>query len=240
YKPALYSGFSFKEGVDMKKILLFCSSFFIMAAFLPAQSIGINPYLSGGINFGYNSGMGVQGNLTVSNFAQDFPVSFRLGVEYTSVNPGNPVDARVIFINDATNGVPQKSGYVWDFRMDFLFRIKIFSLPKSFFFIGPRYSQFTADFEFIDGNEFFTINSNQWGLGTGIQSNFLLTRRLDLVLTTGFDYYFSSVIEGHDTSYGSDGTIINGRKNFTYTDADNAINQPKFVIKAMMGFNYYF
>ncbi|MGB8320790.1 MAG: hypothetical protein WCE54_21860, partial [Ignavibacteriaceae bacterium] len=105
----------------MKKILLFCSSFFIMAAFLPAQSIGINPYLSGGINFGYNSGMGVQGNLTVSNFAQDFPVSFRLGVEYTSVNPGNPVDARVIFINDATNGVPQKSGYVWDFRMDFLF-----------------------------------------------------------------------------------------------------------------------
>ena len=224
----------------MKKILIFCSLLFIMIAGISAQTIGINPYLSGGINFGYNSGLGVQGNLTISNFARDFPVSFRLGVEYTSVNPGNPIDARVIFINDATNGVPQKSGYVWDFRMDFLFHMKIFSLPKSFFFIGPRYSQFTADFEFIDGNEFFTINSNQWGLGTGLQSNFLLARRLDLVLTTGFDYYFSSTIEGHDTSYGPDGTIINGRKNFTYTDADNAINQPKFVIKAMMGFNYYF
>jgi len=224
----------------MKKILLFCLAFIIMELGASAQTFGTNPYLSGGLNLGYNSGLGFQGNVTISNFAQDFPVSVRFGVEYTSVNPGNPVEARVIFINDATNGVPQKSGYVWDFRMDFLFHMKIFSLPKSFLFIGPRYSQFTADFEFIDGNEFFTINSNQWGLGTGIQSNFMLTRRLDLVLTTGFDYYFSSIIEGHDTSYGPDGTIINGRKNFTYTDADNAINQPKLVVKAMMGFNYYF
>ena len=136
----------------MKKILLFCSLFFIMEAGLSAQTFVANPYLSGGLNLGYNSGLGVQGNLTISNFAQDFPVSIRFGAEYTSVNPGDPVEARVIFINDATNGVPQKSGYVWDFRMDFLFHMKIFSLPKSYFFIGPRYSQFTADFEFIDGN----------------------------------------------------------------------------------------
>ena len=199
-----------------------------------------NPYLSGSINLGYNSGFGVQGNLTISNFAQDFPFSLRLGIEYSSVNPGNPIDARAIFINDATNGVPEKSGTVWDFRMDFLYPIRIFSLPKSYFYVGPRYSQFDANFKFIDGNEFFDISSNQWGLGTGVQSNFLLTRRLELILTTGFDYYFSSVIEGHDTSYGPDGVIINGRRNYTYTDADNAINQPKFVVKAMMGLNYYF
>lgn len=224
----------------MKKILLFSSIFFITGLNTSAQTGSINPYFSGGFNLGYNSGFGVQGNLTISHFAQDFPLSLRLGVEYTSVNPGNPLEARVIFINDATNGVPEKSGYIWDFRMDFLFRAKIFSLPRSYLFIGPRYSQFNADFKFIDGNEFFNISSNQWGLGIGAQSNFLLTRRLDLVLTTGFDYYFSSAIEGHDTSYGPDGEIINGRKNFTYSDADNAINQPKFVIKAMMGFNYYF
>ncbi len=224
----------------MKRILLLCLIFFILQLSTFAQTASLNPYLSGGLNLGYNNGLGIQGNITISNFAQDFPLSIRFGAEYTSVNPGDPIEARVIFINDATNGVPEKSGYFWDFRMDFLFHMKIFSLHKSYFYIGPRYSQFTADFKFIDGNEFFTINSNQWGLGLGAQSNFLLTRRLDLVLTTGVDYYFSSIIEGHDTSYGPDGEIINGRKDYTYTDADNAINQPKFVIKAMMGFNYYF
>jgi hypothetical protein len=224
----------------MRKIFLFGILFFTLELTLHAQTNTPNPYWSGGLNLGYNNGFGVQGSLVISNFAEYFPFSARFGIGYTSVNPGNPAEARVIFINDATNGVPEKSGYVWDFRMDLLYPVKLFSLHKSFLFFGPRYSQFTADFKFIDGNEFFTISSNQWGLGLGAQSNFLLARRLDLVLTTGFDYYFSSIIEGHDTSYGPDGEIINGRKNFTYTDADKAINQPKFVIKAMMGFNYYF
>lgn len=222
----------------MKRNFLFALIFFILQLSILAQTS--HPYLSGGINLGYNTGFGVQGNLTISNFAKDFPFSVRFGVEYTSVNPGNPAEARSIFINDATNGVPEKDGYVWDFRMDFLYKMKILSMNRSYLYIGPRYSQFTANFKFIDGNEFFDISSNQWGLGAGVQSNFSLTGRLDLVLTAGLDYYFLSIIEGHDTSYEPDGEIINGRRNYTYQDADNAINQPKFVVKAMMGFNYYF
>ncbi len=225
----------------MIKYFLFGFVFLLLQLSIFAQgSNNPNPYWSGGMNLGYNTGLGFQGNITISNFAQDFPFSARFGIEYTSVNPGSPEQARIIFINDATNGVPQKSGYVWDFRMDLLYPVKIFSFHRSYLFFGPRYSQFTANFEFIDGNEFFTINSNQWGLGLGAQSNFLLSHRLDLVLTTGFDYYFLGIIEGHDTSYEPDGEIINGRKNYSYSDADKAINQPKFVLKAMMGFNYYF
>ncbi len=222
----------------MIRNFLFGLIFFILQLSVFAQTT--NPYLSGGLDLGYNNGFGVQGNLSISHFAQDFPFSLRFGIEYTSVNPGNPAEARSIFINDATNGVPEKDGYIWDFRMDFLYQMRILSLYRSYLYIGPRYSQFTANFRFIDGNEFFDISSNQWGLGAGVQSNFSLTRRLDLVLTTGLDYYFLSIIEGHDTSYGPDGEIINGRRNYTYQDADNAINQPKFVVKAMMGFNYYF
>jgi hypothetical protein len=37
---------------------------------------------------------------------------------YTNMNPGNPADARKIFINDATNGDPEKSGWMWDVRFD--------------------------------------------------------------------------------------------------------------------------
>jgi hypothetical protein len=223
----------------MKKnflLLLFCLLLQISSI---AQS-NPGPYLSAGIDLGYNNGLGSQGFLTISNFTQDVPLSIRLGLGYTSVNPGDPVEARSIFINDATNGVPEKSGRVWDFRMDFMLPVQIFSFKKSSLFFGPRYSEFTAEFDFIDGNEFFNINSNQWGVGFGVESDFLITHRMDLVLTTGFDYYFLGIIEGHDTSYGPDGEIINGRKDYTYQDADRAINQPKVVYKAMLGFNYFF
>ena len=223
----------------MRKILFVVLFYFLSQASVLAQS-NSNPYLSGGMDLGYNNGLGVQGNLTLSNFTQDVPLSVRIGLGYTSVNPGDPVAARSIFINDATNGVPEKSGKVWDFRMDLLFPLQIFSFKKSNLFFGPRYSEFTAEFDFIDGNEFFNINSNQWGVGFGVESSFPVNHRIDLVLTTGFDYYFLGLIEGHDTSYGPDGVIINGRKDYTYQDADRAINQPKLVYKLLAGFNYFF
>ena len=222
----------------MKKTFLFLLFTFLIQISIAAQS-NSNPYLSAGMDLGYNNGLGVQGNLTISHFTKDIPISARIGLGYTSVNPENPVDARSIFINDATNGVPEKSGSVWDFKMDFLIPVQIFSFERSSLYFGPRYSQFTADFRFIDGNEFFNINSNQWGVGFGVESNFSMTHRFDLVLTTGFDYYFLGIIEGHDTSYGPDGEIINGRKDYTYQDADRAINQPKLVYKLLVGFNYF-
>jgi len=224
----------------MRKVLFGGLFYLIFQINICAQINQPHPHVSGGLNLGYSSGFGIQGNLTITDFALDFPLAIRLGLGYTMVDPGNPVEARVIFINDATNGVPEESGSFWDFKMDFLYPIKIFNLKKAFLFAGPRYSLFSGDFNFIDGNEFFTISSDQWGIGAGAEAGFLLSPKFDFVLTTGFDYYFSGMIEEHDTSYGPDGEIISGRRDYIYNDADKAINQPKFIIKAMMGFSYHF
>ncbi|MGE5805328.1 MAG: hypothetical protein ACM34M_06010 [Ignavibacteria bacterium] len=224
----------------MKKLILSLITCLFFQFDSAAQNNELHPHLSGGLNLGYSGGFGIQGNLSISDFALDFPLSMRFGLGYTMVDPGNPVEARIIFINDATNGVPEESGGFWDFKMDFMYPVKILSLKRAFLYAGPRYSLFSGDFKFIDGNEFFTISSDQWGIGFGGEANFLLSQKFDLVVTTGFDYYFLGTIEGHDTAYQPDGEIISGREDYTYEDADNAINQPKFVIKAMMGFNYRF
>ena len=224
----------------MKKIFLCGITFLIPLTAMFSQNKNPSPYWSGGLNAGYNSGIGIMGNIRLSNFAEDFPFAIRLAIEYTSVDPGDPVAARSIFINDATNGVPQKFGFIWDFRLDFIYKVKFLGIPKTFLFAGPRYSMFTAVFNFIDGNEFFNINSNQWGFGGGIETDFPISDRFAIAFNTGLDYYFLSEIYGHDTSYFPDGTIINGKKNYTYQSADNAINQPKLVLKFLMGFNYYF
>jgi len=215
-----------------------------LAGSLHSQSYDNNyssdPHFYGGIVTGYNGGFGFQANGTISNFAKGFPLAARFGVGYTLVDPGQPADARKIFINNATNGIPEESGWFWDLRMDLLYNIKLFSLNKSFLYAGVRYSMFTANFKFIGGNEFFDITSNQWGLGGGLESYFALGSNFDLVITAGVDYYFSGTITGHDTSYSPDDESINPREDYTYEDADNSVNQPKVLPRVMVGFNYGF
>jgi hypothetical protein len=61
-----------------------------------------------------------------------------------------------------------------------------------------------------------------------------------LIFSFGYDYFFISTLYGHDTSYSPDGENVNGREDFTFQDADNAINQPKHNVKAMIGLSYNF
>ena len=227
----------------MKNLLVFLIVFFCFYQVSEAETgpeYSQKPRVSAGIYTGYTGGFGLQGNITISNFAQDFPLSARFAVGYSTLDPGNPADARKIFINDATNGVPEKSGTDWNFRMDFMYQVPFLSMKRFFLFGGVRYSSFSADFRFVDGNEFFTISSSQWGLGLGGESYFMLVPGLDLVFSAGTDFYFNSALEGHDTSYSPDGQDINGRRDYTYSDADQAINQPKLMIRALIGFNYHF
>jgi hypothetical protein len=227
----------------MKNLFVFLIIFFCFYQTNEAQTgqyYSHKPLFSGGISAGYTGGFGLQGNIMISNFAQDFPLSARLAIGYSTLDPGNPADARRIFINDATNGVPEKSGTDWNFRLDFLYRVPFLSVKRFYVFTGVRYSAFSAEFNFVDGNEFFHINSNQWGLGLGGESYFMLVPGLDLAFSIGADYYFNSTLEGHDTSYSPDGQNINSRRGYTYYDADQAINQPKVMIRALIGFNYHF
>lgn len=195
---------------------------------------------SAGLILGYDSGMKFQGYGMVSHFAENFPMNARLSIGYSFVQPGDAAAARRIFINNATNGVPEDKGRILDFRLDLMYPVNLLSIERAYLFGGPRYSRFTGNFKFIDGNEDFDITSNQWGIGTGLESYFAMSPRIDFVLSVGLDYLFESTLKGHDTSYSPDGESVNPREDFTYDNADDAIKQPKLEPILMFGFSYNF
>ena len=200
---------------------------------------------SAGIITGYNRGFGIQTNLTAYNFGPTFPVKLRFGIGLSLIDPGNAADARRIFINNATNGVPEKNGRSFDFRLDFMFPKTIFGNKNSYLTFGPRFSTFRGHFDYVDGNEVFDLTSTQWGAGAGIENQFKLTPKLSLVLNYGLDIYLPSTLTGHDTSYSPNNDNVNPEENnqnndnpFTYKDADKAIRQPFIMPHIMIGVNF--
>ncbi len=193
-----------------------------------------------GLLAGYKGGFGIRASGTVSGFTPSFPVKARLGIGYVSVDAGRPLDARRVFINDATNGVPQKKGHYWDFNLDLLYPISLGSLPRAHLYGGLRHARFTGNFKFVGGNEDFDIKSNHWGFGAGLETYIGASPRFDVVISAGLDYYFSSRMTGHDTSYSPDGDDVNPRLDYTYDDADEAVGQPGFEFQFLLGFNYHF
>ena len=196
---------------------------------------------SAGFALGYNNGFGFQSGGILSNFAQDFPLKLRFAIGYSiTSNPGSSPDARRIFINNATNGTPEKQGWFWDYKFDFMYRVNWLSMQRLYLYGGPRYESFTGNFKYIGGNEDFDVTTSQWGVGTGLQSFFSISPTLDLTLSTGVDYFFSSMLKGHDTEYYPDNENVNPREDYNYSDADKAINQPDFLLNFMIGINYKF
>lgn len=196
---------------------------------------------SAGFALGYNNGFGFQASGILSNFAQDFPLKLRLAISYSiTSNPGSSPDARRVFINNATNGTPEKQGWFWDYKFDFMYRVNWLSMQRLYLYGGPRYESFTGNFKYIGGNEDFDVTTSQWGVGTGLQSFFSISPTLDLTLSAGVDYFFSSMLKGHDTEYFPDNENVNPREDYNYSDADKAINQPDFLLNFMIGINYKF
>ena len=222
------------------RIVLIILIFFSIQGY--AQSFesvfNVGPKFYGGVVLGYNGGFGGQFNFTITNFQQSFPLSARFGIGYTSMEPGKSSDARRIFINNATNGTPEERGWMWNLSFDMLVPINIFS--KSFIYLGPRYSMFTANFKYVGGNEDFDVTSNQFGLGGGLETQFSLVPNLFMVFGAGAEYFFEGTLKGHDTSYSPDGDNVNPREDYSYSDADDAVNQPKILGRFMIGINYGF
>ncbi len=192
---------------------------------------------------GYNRGFGIQGSVTASNFDKGFPFKLRLGVGLNILNPGNALDARRIFVNNATNGTPEKKGHSIDFRLDFMIPKTVFGVKDSYFTFGPRFSAFLGDFRYVGGNEDFEVRSNQWGLGAELENHFKMMKDIVFVINYGLDFYFPSTLSGHDSSYSPDNDNINPKDDyqnddqpFKYRDADKAIYQPKFMPHLMLGF----
>jgi len=201
---------------------------------IPAQ----HTRLSAGGQLGYSTGLAIQGNLVAADFAQGFPLQLRFGLVYAASQPGQALDARRIFINNATNGTPEKSGRTLGVRLDVMHPVRVLGLARAYAFGGIRHSSFRANFRFVGGNEDFDVTSSHWGFGGGVESYFAVSRRMDMLISAGLDYYFASRLSGHDTSYSPDGDNVNPREGFTYRDADAAVGQPKLGPALLLGINY--
>jgi hypothetical protein len=105
---------------------------------------------------------------------------------------------------------------------------------------GPRYAMFTGNFNFIGGNEDFDITSRQWGFGIGLEGDFAMGPRTDFVILGGVEWFADGDLEGHDTVYAPDGETVNGRADYTFDDADAAVNQPQFEFRLMLGIQRQF
>jgi hypothetical protein len=224
-------------------VVLLCVLFIGIASNAYGQKKAKGPSkVSAGILTGYNRGYGIQANLALNRSASELPFDLRVGVGYTFLNPGNALDARRIFINNNTNGSPEKTGRSIDYRLDFMIPKPIFGISNSYIVLGPRGSSFKGNYQYIGGNEDFDVISHQWGLGGGIESHFNMARNFNLIIAAGLDYYLPSTLHGHDTSYSPDNDNVNARNDnenndtpFTYKDANEAIAQPAFMPYAMIG-----
>ena len=211
-----------------------------LVACLVAGPVAHAADFSAGLSFGYRAGLSFRGSGGFSNFAQGFPLSVDFSIAYASVDPGEPFPARRIFIADATNGTPEKSGTTWAFALDFLYNLNLRGPRAIYVFAGPRYAMFDGHFHYVGANEEFDVTSNPWGVGLGMKGLFAISGKVDLTLSAGVDDYFDTSIHGHDTTYNPDDQNVNAHENFTYRDAKAAVKTPRFQAVLLIGLTYTF
>lgn len=199
-------------------------------------------FFTGNIQTGYYDGVGIHVSGTFANFAEGFPFAIRFGVGHAWVPSGDAILARRIFIDQNTGGNnnARAQGDLWDYRLDLIYPVKLLALDRGKVFGGVRYSDFNAYFEYIGGNETFDVINNEWGLGGGVETAFALSPFVDMTFSLGVDYFFRGELSGHDSYYYPNGDDRNAKENFTYADADAAINDPGVNTRLMMGIAYRF
>ncbi len=224
----------------------FLTGMMICGAMLPASAQEKNKgEFHGTLSTGYNRGFGLRAAVSNQHLSPDLKFGLRLAAGWTMLDPGNALDARRIFINNNTNGTPEKKGHAWDIRLDFMKPRPVFGISHSFFVFGPRFSSFVGDFNYVGGNEDFEVRSKQWGAGAGFEHHFHLSPKLDLAVEYGVDLYAPSRLYGHDTSYSPWGDHVNPNndnenddREFRYWDADRAIRQPEIMPHLMVGLEF--
>lgn len=211
----------------------------LAASAQPARAVDYGFTLFGG----YQDGVGTRLSATVGDLIPGAPVAFSAGVGYVLRDPGDALQARQVFINQNTNGTPQKSGRDWDLRLDVVYFFKVAGLSELGVFAGVRRSYFMGDFRYVGGNEDFEVTADQWGWGLGVRLGWAMSRDWSMTGQVGLDHYPTWSMTGHDATYASDGSIVNGRDNgngvaYAIRDADRAINQPKFVPSLLLGLTW--
>jgi hypothetical protein len=190
----------------------------------------------GGLLLGTHGGPGGAAQVTVADLSPGVRWNVRAGLTFSTRDPGNPEDARRVFINDATNGTPQEKGRLWTWSLDLLLPVwEGKHGSATHLFAGPRYGAFTGNFAFIGGNEDFDVREHTWGVGGGLDNSFPISGRTGILVQLGADYYPNARLEGHDTSYAPDNQNVNPRDDYAFADADEAVHQPRFEVRVMAG-----
>ncbi len=86
------------------------TTFRTLLAALCISGIAYSAEFSAGMHVGYKGGASIGASGTLSDFAQGFPLAVEFGLTYSTLNPGDALGARRIFIANATNGTPEESG----------------------------------------------------------------------------------------------------------------------------------
>ncbi|HOT97944.1 MAG TPA: hypothetical protein PLG50_04220 [bacterium] len=97
--------------------------YFNLLLLIISSEVSAQDFSAGGMA-GFSQGPGAEAQISASGFAQGFPFVLRFTIGFFTLDPGNPQAAREIFINDATNGVPEENGHFWSFRLDFMYPVK--------------------------------------------------------------------------------------------------------------------
>jgi hypothetical protein len=220
----------------MNNFYKWCKYFSLLIFYISGQTTEFQ----GNFQVGHHIGRAIEISVTAFDFAQGLPFAVKLGFDHSIFDPGNAIEARRIFINNNQGGTIKENGWIMGARLDFLFPVQILDSGESFVYVGLRNVSFKGNFKYIGNNEDFDVVSKHWGMGLGTQSGFTISRKVQLLITGGIEYYSPSTLYGHDTYYSPNGEYNNQRENYVYRDADNAINQPKLEFLLMLGVSYHF
>ena len=156
-------------------------------------------------------------------------------------NPGNATEARKIFINDNTGGNIEKYGESYLAGVDLGWSLPLENRQASLeVTLSGLWNYYMAHFSFIGNNESFTVKSSGFGAGLGAAVRLPVSGGVNsLILKGGAEYFPKSQLDAHGTYfYTPDGDDDRPRNDYTYEDADSAVNQPEFRVYLLLGLLY--
>jgi len=193
------------------------------------------------VSTGYYGDLGAGLAVRLEEPDAGFPLFIQArGVYVYQTNPGDATEARHIFINDNEGGNVEKYGESYVLALDLGFKWKEFDRVSVEFLLSGLWNYYQAHYAFIGNNEAFTVSTAPLGVGAGAALRMPMGESPNSLLVKGGAEYFPKTrLDAHGTFfYTPDGTDDRPRNDYTYEDADAAVNQPEFRLYLQVGILY--